>query len=409
MRIFYRRHFGSPELHLRHRRRQYALLVRVSPSVAAWLRAQGGPSRSLHWLADRVAHFLERYLFVRCIAQPTHLSMGKKYEHSHFAAGARTGAGKRAIEARLPKTIENAKQLLALKGHSTSAVCTAVLNEIHTLKKPFCKKLQRKNDILPFESGGEAHLENLARLNDCSLFALVNHTKKRPHNLVLGRIFNSRILDMFEFGITNYAPFAAFPTLKSAPGSKPLVLFNGDDFEVSHTTRTIRSLLIDMFRGADDGKMLNLAGIDRVIVFTLRAESVVMFRHYAIILKKSGDSRLPKVELIEAGPKFDLTLRRAQCAPDSLLKEAMRKPKDPAAVRKIKNISRDDMGDKKGRVHVGRQDLSGLALAKMKGLERKRSFKAIETDTEDADDPSSTLQKGGAPIIDSPSPKRLKS
>lgn len=335
--------------------------------------------------------------------------MSKQYELSHIASKAKTGAGKRTIEARLPKIVESPKQLLALKGHSTSAVCTSILNEIYMLKKPRCKKLQRRNDLLPFEAGGEAHLENLARLNDCSLFALVNHTKKRPHNLVLGRTFGFRILDMFEFAISNYTPSAKFPNLKSAPGSKPLILFNGDDFDVSHTTRTMRSLLLDIFRGADDMNVVNLAGIDRVIVFTLRADSAVMFQQYVITLRKGAVSGSPKVELTEAGPRFDLVLRRSQCAPDSLLKEAMRKPKDPTVVRKIKNVSRDDMGDKRGRVHVGQQHLSGLALAKMKGLEKKRSFKSIDGDTKGTNGPFNATQKESEDLDNLPSPKRLKS
>ncbi len=49
-------------------------------------------------------------------------------------------------------------------------------------------KLSRKNDDMkPFEPGGETHLEHLARKADCGMFVLDSHTKKRPHNLILGR------------------------------------------------------------------------------------------------------------------------------------------------------------------------------------------------------------------------------
>lgn len=302
--------------------------------------------------------------------------MGKEYEHSYLAKRAKSAVGRRAIGSRLPKIIETPKNLLALKGHSSSAICNALLNDIHMLKKPLCKKLHRKNELLPFEAGGETHLENLARLNDCSLFSLVNHTKKRPHNLVLGRMFAHRILDMFEFGITNYVPAAALPALKSAPGSKPLILFNGDDFDLNETTSSMRSLLLDVFRGPDNAAALDLSGVDRVIVFTLQGESKVMFRQYGVVLKKSSESRLPKVELEEAGPKFDMTVRRTHIASGDMMKEATKRPRDPAFVKKQKNVERNEMGDKKGRVHVGRQDLSGLALAKMKGLDRRRDKSA---------------------------------
>ncbi|PXF47402.1 Ribosome production factor 2-like [Gracilariopsis chorda] len=308
--------------------------------------------------------------------------MGKKYDHSNVVSRAKTGAGRRAIESRTPKAVEAPKSLLALKGHATSSLCNAVLNDLCLLKKPLCKKLHRKNDLLPFEAGGEAHLENLARLNDCSLFTVVNHNKKRPHNIVFGRTFGFRILDMLEFGITNYKPLSQFRGLRSAPGSKPLLLFNGDDYGATETTRALRSLFLDVFRGGmprnmstnnerDDVVALDLAGVDRVIIFTLRGEKKVLFRQYAVELRKKKDSRLPGVVLKEAGPSFDLELRRSRLASDAMLTEAMKKPRDPAFVRKVKNVSRDNMGDKKGRIHLGKQDLNKLALARMKGLDKR--------------------------------------
>lgn len=327
--------------------------------------------------------------------------MGKKYDFSHVVARGRTGAGRRAIESRTPKVVEAPKSLLALKGHASSALCNAVLNDLCMLKKPLCKKLHRKNDLLPFETGGEAHLENLARLNDCSLFTLVNHNKKRPHNIVFGRTFGFRILDMLEFGITNYKPLSQHKVLKSAPGSKPMLLFNGDDYGATETTRTLRSLLLDVFRGGmprnmyknerDDVVALDLAGVDRIIIFTLRGEKSVLFRQYAVQLRKQEGSQLPRVVLKEAGPSFDLELRRSRLASDAMLAEAMKKPRDPAFVRKVKNVSRDNMGDKKGRLHLGKQDLNMLALARMKGLGKRR-----RADYESRDGRPSTQDKEGA-------------
>lgn len=298
--------------------------------------------------------------------------MGKHHEGGDTYHRAKTGAGRRKLDGRLPQILENPKSLLAIKGHATSAVGNAVLGDIHMLKKPLCKKMQRKNDILPFEAGGETHLENLARLNDCSLFALTNHTKKRPHNLVLGRMFGFRILDMMEFGVSEYQPMAECKRTTSPPGSKPLLLFNGDDFEATQTTRTMKSLLLDVFRGPYDVKRLNLAGVDRVIVFTLQGEDRVLFRQYSIDLRKNIESPLPRVVLEESGPNFDMTLRRTQLASEGMAKDAMRKAKDPRLERKTKNVIKDDIGDKRGRVHLGKQDLSTLALARMKGLNKKR-------------------------------------
>lgn len=47
-------------------------------------------------------------------------------------------------------------------------------------------------------------LENQSTKYDCSLFAVGSHQKKRPDNLVLGRVFDGHVLDMFELGIVDF-------------------------------------------------------------------------------------------------------------------------------------------------------------------------------------------------------------
>ena len=61
-----------------------------------------------------------------------------------------------------------------------------------------------------------------------------------------------------------------------------------------------------------------------------------------------------------------------------MLKEAMKKAKTTQE-RPKKNISTDIVGDKIGRIHLGKQDLKELQTRKMKGLKRSR-------DVADADD-----------------------
>lgn len=75
---------------------------------------------------------------------------------------------------------------------------------------------RRNDDARPFGAGGEARLEHFARKSDCSLFALANHSKKRPHNVVLGRFYNYQLLDMLEFGIEQHRSIADFKAAASA-------------------------------------------------------------------------------------------------------------------------------------------------------------------------------------------------
>ena len=44
-------------------------------------------------------------------------------------------------------------------------------------------------------------LESMASKNDCGLFCFGNHQKKRPDNIVIGRIYDGKTLDLFEVGV----------------------------------------------------------------------------------------------------------------------------------------------------------------------------------------------------------------
>lgn len=44
---------------------------------------------------------------------------------------------------------------------------------------------------------------------DCSLFVVGLHSKKKPHNIVFGRLHDGELLDMFEMGIKNYKPLSS--------------------------------------------------------------------------------------------------------------------------------------------------------------------------------------------------------
>ena len=89
-----------------------------------------------------------------------------------------------------------------MQGRSTSDIVRGVLNDLHMLKKPQVTKLTKKNNVSVFED--IIPVEKLCRKFDCTLFVLGSHSKKRPNNLVIGRMFDGSLLDMIEFGITGY-------------------------------------------------------------------------------------------------------------------------------------------------------------------------------------------------------------
>jgi len=100
-----------------------------------------------------------------------------------------------------------------------------------------------------------------------------------------------------------------------------------------------------------------------------------------LIRTKRSGGKLPRVEVEEMGPRMDFRVGRVKEADESMMKEALRRAKT-SAERPKKNITTDIMGDKLGRIHIGKQDLKELQTRKMKGLKRSRDVQDSEDEME---------------------------
>ena len=147
----------------------------------------------------------------------------------------------------------------------------------HDLKKPNSRYLPRRNEKRPFED--ETSAEFLCEKNEASFFGFASHSKKRPNNLIRGRIFNykvrltampshdaiasepsvslspnrffahcnptylyimlsihhmvGQVYDMHELCLTNIKPMSQFKAAGNVPSycNKPALIFQGDGFE----------------------------------------------------------------------------------------------------------------------------------------------------------------------------------
>lgn len=243
-----------------------------------------------------------------------------------------------------PLEVENTKKVLIFRGHKTSQQVVDVMRDIAMISKPHCKMLDKKNEILPFEDANS--IEFLTTKNDTSLFAMGSHTKKRPHNLVLGRTFDGHVLDMFEFGVDNFESLDSIKGFKKSLASKPALIFLGDQWNSDSAYERMRNFFIDFFRG-DKVEKINLKGIDHVMVFAV-VEGVVHVRTHNISFLRSGTKvrvcsllylyllvdainltgnvQVPNVKLGAMGPNMDLTLRRSTLAGDDMWKAALKQP-----------------------------------------------------------------------------------
>ncbi|KAM8953993.1 ribosome production factor 2 homolog [Pelodytes ibericus] len=278
---------------------------------------------------------------------------------------------KRFLEHRDPKLNENVKNAMLIKGGNASNTVTKSLKDIHALKKPYCVLYKKKNMTKPFED--QTSLEFFSKKSDCSLFVFGSHNKKRPNNLIFGRMFDYHVLDMIELGVEKFVSLQDIKISKCPEATKPLLIFAGDAFEVNEDYRRLKSLLTDFFRGPTV-TAVRLAGLEHVLHFTA-VDGKIFMRSYKVLLKKSG-CRTPRIELEEMGPSFDFVMRRTHLASDDLYKLSMKRPKALLGKKK-KNISHDTFGTRYGRIHMQKQDLTKLQTRKVRGLKKRPADKIV--------------------------------
>ena len=281
------------------------------------------------------------------------------------------------MDKREPKIVENAKSAIFLRGERTSNIIQLVLTELRQFKKPFDIHFTKKNKIHPFED--PASLEFFSEKNDAALLLLGVHSKKRPHCLTIARCFNHKLLDMLELYVDaeSFRTLSQFKNAKCATGIKPMISFSGTAFEspISNAYTMAKSMFLDLFRG-EDASSVDVEGL-QVMIHIAAGEEVdgepppmIHMRVYRLTTKNSGQ-KLPRIETEEIGPRISFRVGRVQEADEKLMSEALKKPKQLEPKRK-KNVDMDEIGDKIGRVHVGKQNLSQMQTRKMKGLKRPR-------------------------------------
>lgn len=286
----------------------------------------------------------------------------------------KTGRARRALEKRAPRLVETGKKTLILHGTKTSSVLNSVLTEIYHMKRGSAVKFSRKNEnIKPFEGGGEASLEFFSQKTDCSIFVFGSHSKKRPNNLVIGRMYDYHIYDLVEVGVENFKPMESFKyDKKFAPkiGSKPMIAFVGEGFENVEELKHLKEVLLDLLRG-EVVENLNLAGVDRAYICTATSSNRVFLSHCGLRLKKSG-TNVPRMELVEVGPSMDLVVRRNRHPNEGLRKEALKTSRDQPK-KKVKNVSKDAIQGKIGKIYIPDQKIGDMALPNIaKGVKRER-------------------------------------
>ena len=286
----------------------------------------------------------------------------------------KTHKGKLYLESLKPKLIEDPKQCLFINTENSTEIMRMVLHELYLMRKEFSKKLTRKEKIFNIVQNKE-NVEFLCTKNNTAFFSLSSHNKKHPMDLTIGCLYDHQLLDSFEFEVTNFIPMSYFKESTTINSDlKPIIIFQGELFESDFNYDRLKKFLIDYFQLYDKENIV-ISEMRRIIVVSIENdEKVVKIRNYQINGDLSNKNSLPKIQLVEIGPSFDLKERKFSLADEVLYKKALKQPKGVKEIKE-KNIEKNKiLGEKRGRIHMQKQNLKAVSLKKYKKIMNKDRF-----------------------------------
>ena len=300
---------------------------------------------------------------------------------------AKTHKGRIHLAKQLPKVVEDPKECLFINTSNSSEIMKIALNEFYLTRKGFSNKLNRKNIITPVFDNSE-HIENLTSKSNSSLFYYTSDNKKRKMNLVFGNLFNKKVLDAFEFEVSNFIPHDYFGVkLVFDETCLPVLVFMGELFETEKRLERFKLYMMDFYK-QDTLDEVNITDLRRIITFTacsndeednnleLKEENnkinnnfTIKIRHYQS--NSISEYSIKNINLQEIGPSFDLKPRRILLAEDDQYKLACKQPKFIGGKAKSKNVNTEL--DVRSKLFPAKQNLNAISLRRYdKILGKKR-------------------------------------
>lgn len=277
------------------------------------------------------------------------------------------------------------KKCVFMMGNKSSMILKNTMREMAKLRDVGMNKLylQKNNNIQPFEDN--SRLISRAKRDEAGFLCFASHNKKRPHNLVFHRFYEDQVLDVIELGVDEIETMEDFKNCMSIEiGQQPILMFQGDTFDMSEKHDKFRNMMIDFFRIKHLSEV-NIVEANRIITFTAKGkeEAVLMqqFETSKINEALAGDH---KIALREIGPRIKFDVRRYKPPSTDLWKAATKKIKLKTADEK-RNIEKNELGQRIGKAFIQQQDLDTLALKKVK--------KRKTDDKEKADDLEAQIKK----------------
>jgi len=282
---------------------------------------------------------------------------------------AKTHKGRMFLKSREPKLVEDNKQCLFINTNKSNEVLRMVLTDLFVFRKDHSKKLGKKNDIKEVYANPET-IEFLCERNNCAIFSTVTDLKKRPMNLIMGNLFENKLLDLFEFEVANFLPIEYFKVDTNIDSCmKPLVIFQGDIFETDFEFARMKKFFFEFFKMYDI-EDISISVLKRLVVISSAGDKIVKIRTFELNNCNEHNFK-EKLELKEVGPSLDLKVRRIKLTSDESYKLACKQPRLTSKT-KSKNEATNVLGEKRGRVYMTSQDLNKMSLKQYNKISKKK-------------------------------------
>lgn len=183
--------------------------------------------------------------------------------------------------------------------------------------------------------------------------------KKRPNQIVFGRNFDRKLLDMFEILIVDIIgdPEEALKQIDLV--QRNTTLFIGDLFETNDNLSKIRNYLTDFFGSNHQEKSIDVEYTINFIISVVAVDETTIDIHFGKYCNNVG-------KVLPIGLSMRLKIGRTSFANEDLFQKAIKQPKIEKKTKLRKVEEKTETGEHLARIHVKQQNLKSLHLKKIK-------------------------------------------
>ena len=154
--------------------------------------------------------------------------------------------------------------------------------------------------------------------------------------------------------------------------AQPFLVFQGDLWESDGQLKKLRNLINDFFLMNNRPSSVEIDKVMKVVVsWSVTEDRHIHLRTFEVTVEGGVAvlSQEGKLVVEELGPHAEFVLRRESFAEEELFKKATHVPK-PKKKKQNKNVEYDNLGNKRGKLYLDRQNLKALPFRKRKMISK---------------------------------------